>query len=101
MKTWLISLMTVFVMLAAPVQANPEYEKWGAIAVKEAQKRYRADIIDYRHLGRIERTPNESEERFKLWVRNKEGREFGVYVFIRFDPSTDAIHSIRFSESER
>lgn len=45
MKTWLISLMTVFVMLAAPVQANPEYEKWGAIAVKEAQKRYRADIF--------------------------------------------------------
>jgi transcription antitermination factor NusG len=73
----------------------------GAIAVKETQKRYKAEIIDYKHIGRTEISPKKSEEKFKLWLRSKEGNEFRVYVFIHFDPSTEIIQSIRFSETHR
>jgi hypothetical protein len=101
MKILLISLITLFFVSSVSVGAAPEYEKWGVIAVKETQKRYNADILDYKHIGRTNLTPKKSEERFKLWVRNKKGNEFAVYVFIQFDPSTEKIQSIRFSESDR
>jgi len=101
MKKLLISLVTMFVVLTSAAGAEPEYEKWGTLAVKETQKKYEADIIDYKHMGRIELSPKNAEEQFKLWLRNKEGREFGVYVFIRFDPSTEIVHSISFSETDR
>lgn len=99
MKRLLISLLAVFIVSTASVEAEPEYAKWSAVAVKETQKRYKADIIDYKHIGRLEITPKKSEERFKLWLRSKVGNEFGVYVFIQFDPSTDVIYSIRFIEA--
>ncbi|BFH63463.1 DUF3889 domain-containing protein [Paenibacillus azoreducens] len=103
MKRLLIFSVAVFIVIAfnVSVEAEPEYAKWGAIAVNETQKRFKADIIDYKHIGRIELTPKKSEEKFKLWLRNKEGNEFGLYVSIQFDPSTDLIYSIRFSESNQ
>lgn len=88
-------------MSVASVGATPEYVKWGKIAVEETQKRYRADIIDYKHIGRTDLTTQKCEEKFKLWIRNKEGNEFGVYTSIQFDPSTEKIQSIQFSESTR
>jgi transcription antitermination factor NusG len=100
MKVMMICLICLF-FFAVTVEATPEYAKWGAIAVKETQKRYNADIIDYKHIGRTELTPKKSEEKFKLWLRSKEGNEFGVYVLIEFDPSTDIIQKIRFFESDR
>jgi hypothetical protein len=76
--------------------------KWGTIAVKETQKRYDdAEVIDYKHIGRINLTPNSSEEKFKLWLRNREGKEFHVYVFIVFDPMTNVLKTIKFLESNR
>jgi ribosomal protein S6 len=77
------------------------YAKWGAIAVKETLKRYKADIIDYKHIGRTELASNKAVEKFKLWLRSKEGHEFGVYVSITFDPSTEVVQSIQFTESTR
>ncbi|MDQ0192779.1 hypothetical protein J2T20_001128 [Paenibacillus wynnii] len=84
-----------------PVEAVPEYAKWGAIAVKETQMRYNADIIDYKHLGRTKLTPETVEEKFKMWLRRHDGKEFGVYVSIRINVSTDVIQSIRFTETDR
>jgi hypothetical protein len=101
MKRLMIFLIALFIVSTASVGAAPDYAIWGTIAVKETQKRYKADIIDYKHIGRTELTPNKSEEKFKLWLRSKEGKEFGVYVSIQFHPSTEIIQSIRFSESNR
>lgn len=89
------------VFFVVTVGAAPEYAKWGTIAVKETQKRYNADIIDYKHIGRTDLTSKKSEENFKLWLRSKEGNEFGVYVLIHFDPTTDIIQKIRFFEFDR
>jgi hypothetical protein len=97
----LISLLTLLCVSGVTLGAVPEYAKWGSIAVKEAEKRYNADIIDYKHIGRADLTPKKSEEKFKLWLRSKKGDEFGMYVFIQFDPSTNKIQSIRFSESDQ
>jgi hypothetical protein len=101
MKKLLISFLAILIYSTVSVEAMPEYAKWGKIAVEETQKRYNADIIDYKHIGRTELTQKKSEEKFKLWIRSKEGNEFGVFVSIQFDPSTEMIHSIQFSETNR
>ncbi|XEC97260.1 DUF3889 domain-containing protein [Paenibacillus tarimensis] len=80
--------------------AQPDYAKWGRMAVQETAKRYDADIIDYLHVGRQTVSPGVAEETFKLWLR-KDGREFGVYVVIRFETETERVISIRFMETAR
>ena len=99
MKRLMICLIALFITSTVSLEAAPEYAKWGTVAVKETQKRYKADIIDYKHIGRTELTPKKFVEKFKLWLRSKEGKEFGVYVLITFDPSTEVIQSIQFTES--
>ncbi|URN95657.1 MAG: YqzG/YhdC family protein [Candidatus Pristimantibacillus lignocellulolyticus] len=99
MRKLMISLLTLLIMFAVSVEAEPEYAKWGSIAVDATQKRYSADIIDYKYIGRKDLTTYKCEEKFKLWIRNKEGKEFEVYVSIQFDSSTEKIQSIQFSES--
>lgn len=101
MRKFMISLIVLIVVCAVSVEAVPEYAKWGKIAVKETQKRYEAKVIDYEHIGRTELTSNKSEEKFKLWLRREEGKEFGVYIWIQFDPLTEEIQSIRFLETDR
>ena len=86
---------------AAVVAAVPEYARWGALAVKETRARYNAAVVDYKHLGRSALSPVRSEERFKLWLRDRKGKEFGVYVYIQFNPKSNTVHSIRFVESDR
>lgn len=91
-----------FLLPAAAAEAAPAYAKWGNMAVLETQKKYEADIVDYQHIGRHAISPEVAEEQFKLWVRRREsGKEFGVYVNIRFNPVTDTFQSIRFIESNR
>ena len=103
MKKWMISIsiITMLMVSTVTVHADPQYAKWGVIAVKETQKRYSADIIDYKHIGRITVSPVVTEERFKLWIRNREGKEFGVFVYIRFDTSSEKIKQIQFIESNQ
>lgn len=100
MKKLIASLVILFAVSITSVQATPDYAKWGSIAVKEAQKRFNADIIDYKHIGRTDLTPKKSEEKFKLWIRNSKGKKFGIYVLIQFDPSTERIHAIQFTNAE-
>lgn len=101
MRKVVISLLVLLIASTISVGATPDYAKWGALAVKETQKRYQAEIIDYKHLGRTDLTSHKSEEKFKLWLVNKEGKEFGVYVYIEFDPSDDRVQRIHFTETVR
>jgi hypothetical protein len=97
----LILVLALFATFPNSVHADPSYAKWGDLAVKETQQRYGGSIIDYLHIGRTDISPRQSEEKFKLWLRRNDGKEFGVYVFIRFDPVTDRLLSIRFRETVR
>ncbi|WP_251038542.1 DUF3889 domain-containing protein [Paenibacillus albidus] len=105
-KMWIVPLLTMVLGLclgaSMPVSpAAPEYAKWGTVAVKVTQQKYNADILDYKHVGRTDIQPKLAEEKFKLWVRSKTGKEFGVLVSIRFNPATDQIETIKFSETDR
>lgn len=80
---------------------EPAYAKWGKLAVKETKERYpKAQVIDYLHVGRVDKSDNLAEECFKLWLRS-EPREFGVYVTIVFNKHTEKVQTIQFRESPR
>ncbi|MBW5445342.1 DUF3889 domain-containing protein [Cohnella sp. CFH 77786] len=80
-------------------ESPPSYAKWGNLAVLETMKRYGLPIIDYLHVGRTDISASVAEEKFKLWLRRRDGREFGVYVTIRFDPVTERVLSVGFEET--
>ncbi|WP_088043419.1 DUF3889 domain-containing protein [Bacillus sp. EAC] len=82
---------------------EPPYAKWGKIAVEKTKERYPAsDVIDYLHIGRERKTTSISIEKFKLWLRVKDGsREFGVFVNVEFEPSTDRFVGITYQETDR
>lgn len=84
--------------LSPAAAAQPAYAKWGVIAMQQVKARYDADIVDYLHVGRTEVGPGIAEERFKLWLRDR-NREFGVYVTIRFYTATEQIITIRLQET--
>jgi hypothetical protein len=99
--TLLFLVLFLFSSLTVSVGAEPHYAKWGTLAVAETQKKYHANIIDYKYMGRTEIMAKKSEEKFKLWLKSKDGREFGVFVTVQYDPSTDAIQTIQFKESDQ
>ncbi|MCL6443846.1 MAG: YqzG/YhdC family protein [Alicyclobacillus sp.] len=80
---------------------TPAYAKWGELAVAETKKRYpKASVIDYLHVGRQAISPSTTQETFKLWLKGQR-REFGVFVRIQFDTTTERVLSIRFQETDR
>jgi len=101
----ILALMTVVLSLSglstSSATAIPDYAKWGIIAVKETQSKYNVDILDYKHIGRTSLTADQSREQFKLWVRNKDGKQFAVFVNVDFNPSTQQLKKVQFTESDR
>jgi hypothetical protein len=104
---WLCAL--AFIVTAIPsayaypltVQMEPAYAKWGRLAMSETHKKFpRAKIVDYKHVGRQQRSPTVTEETFKLWLR-QDHREWGVYVRITFETPTEKVISVRFQEVKR
>ena len=95
----IFSILLTSYVLAYPVSTQPEYAKWGRLAMTETQKRYpNAEIIDYLHIGRRQISPTIAEERFKLWLRES-SREFGVFVYIQFNTNTEEVKKITFQET--
>ncbi|MDR6725328.1 hypothetical protein J2W91_003827 [Paenibacillus amylolyticus] len=106
MKMLIVTFMSVILSFTGVFATSngatvPDYAKWGIIAVKETQTKYNVDIVDYKHIGRTSLTANQSREQFKLWVRAKDGREFAVYVNVDFNPSTQQLKNVQFTESDR
>lgn len=83
-----------------PASAQPEYAKWGRIAMQRTAERYHQPIVDYLHVGRRQLSPGVAEEKFKLWLRG-DNREFGVFVTIRFETVSDKILAVEFEETTR
>lgn len=98
-----LAAIVLFIYKPFPaVHAQPPYAKWGKIAVQKTKEKYpQADIIDYLHIGRRPKTVNISVEKFKLWLREKNGKEFGVFVDVEFDAKTEKFISISFKETPR
>lgn len=82
-------------------KTTPDYAKWGKVAMEKVKEKYpTADIIDYLHVGR-EVGENSTDERFKLWLRGKNNKEFGVFVTITFDNKTEKIMKIEYKETDK
>lgn len=78
----------------------PSYAKWGKLAMKETKQKYpEQEIIDYLHKGR-HKNGNAMIEQFKFWLRGENG-EFGVFVNIEFDSTTEKVLHITFVETDR
>jgi hypothetical protein len=83
------------------VKPEPNYARWGKLAVSETQKRFpRASVIDYLHVGRQVISPSTTQEMFKFWLKDDK-HEFGVYVRILFNTKTEQILHISFQEAMR
>ncbi|WP_369125260.1 DUF3889 domain-containing protein [Alicyclobacillus fastidiosus] len=54
----------------------------------------------YKHVGRKDLSPTESQETFKLWMRNT-NHEFGLYVYIVFNKTNQKLSGITFKETSR
>lgn len=117
MKKKIVTLgITVLALFTSAVQAiqifpdkhniedpifEPPYAKWGRLAIQETHKKYpTAEIVDYLHIGHQSISATASQETFKLWLKQG-GREFGVYIKIRFDTRTEAVQSVTFEETDR
>ncbi|MFB9329784.1 DUF3889 domain-containing protein [Paenibacillus aurantiacus] len=99
---WAILAVTGLWLVLGIVQpetagAEPPYAKWGRMAVKETFKRYHADIVDYKHVGRQIGSDGVVSETFKLTL-NKDRRQFEVTVQIWFDRQTEQVIRLQFTE---
>ncbi|ASA22549.1 DUF3889 domain-containing protein [Paenibacillus donghaensis] len=102
MRKILLSILILFFAAGATIQAEvPDYAKWGLIAVKETQKKYQAEITDYKPYRQEESQPAPGRGEVQADRQAQERQLFGVYVVIRFDPTTDKQQSIRFLETSR
>lgn len=76
---------------------TPPYAKWGSLAVQKTAEKYpNAKVVDYLHVGR-ETKDKTSIEKFKLWLKSGD-KEFGVFVNIEFNNTTEQIVNMTFKE---
>lgn len=67
--------------------------------MEQTKKTYpQADIVDYLHVGRKNKTPTTAEETFKLLLQEG-NRRWALLVHIEFDKKTERIVGIRFEET--
>jgi len=76
---------------------EPTYATWGALAIEQTKRKYKADVIDYLYMGRTTLSSTLAEEKFKLWLK-KGTQEFGVYATVAYHPLNKQFLSIRFEE---
>ncbi len=106
MYTHLIKKITVSLCLllltlvhSGTASAQPPYAKWGRMAVQETMKKYpQAEIVDYLHVGRINKTATTSEETFKLLLQQG-NRRWAVFVRIEFEKESERVVAVRFEET--
>ncbi|MGG1662751.1 YqzG/YhdC family protein [Brevibacillus sp. NRS-1366] len=87
------------ITFATPTDAQPPYAKWGRIAMQETKQKYpHEQIVDYLHVGRIQKTPTTSEETFKLLLQEGNRRR-ALLVHIEFESRTEKVVRISFEET--
>ncbi|MFC5648936.1 DUF3889 domain-containing protein [Paenibacillus solisilvae] len=91
----LVGLLIGFIPQAAA--AEPDYAKWGRLAMKETVKRYNANIVDYKHVGRSEGANEIASETFRLLL-DKGSHKFEVTVRIWFERKSERVVRIQFTE---
>ncbi|GGG80131.1 DUF3889 domain-containing protein [Paenibacillus radicis (ex Gao et al. 2016)] len=104
MKRIIILLMLALSIIAGSLTMSnqatalePDYAKWGKLAVQETASKYGAEIVDYKYEGRYPDTSEAVEERFKLWVRQG-AKEISVRVSVHVQLRTNTAGKIDFEK---
>ncbi|QOR65500.1 DUF3889 domain-containing protein [Cytobacillus suaedae] len=75
-----------------------EGEKWGELAIKEVQEKYKGVLIkEYQYIWHEEKKDGTGIKRFKFLLRHF-GKEFGVYVTISYDVQSEEVKEIQLME---
>jgi putative cell wall-binding protein len=79
-------------------QQQPDYEKWGRIAVAVVKENYPdSEIIDYKHLGQQNVSVTQSKHTFTIEVKHR-NQTFNVKVVVTYNPRTDRLISVGMEE---
>lgn len=98
-----IAAMTPKHIVSSPVVQEekyipPPYAKWGVMAMQKTMEKYpNAQITDYLHMERVV-GQSTSVEKFKL-ILIENGREFGLFVDLKFTNDTEELINITFTET--
>ncbi|CAG9621766.1 DUF3889 domain-containing protein [Sutcliffiella rhizosphaerae] len=106
MKKWVLSLLSVFIIISgsniavAEIKREVDYEKWGKIAVEVAKENYdQIEISEYKYLGRKNVSETEAIDTFELLA--KEGQKsFQIIVALTFNPQTKQLKSLTIEEKK-
>lgn len=102
----LLSLIMGFMIVmqlapSTPLAANPDYEKYGKIAIAVVQADYPGDdVTDYEYKGRKKLANNQVEDDFVFLVVEN-GKEFNVIVSIQHSLNNKKLLSLKVTEQNR
>ncbi|MFJ7745467.1 DUF3889 domain-containing protein [Peribacillus sp. NPDC097295] len=86
---------------STPLAANPDYEKYGKIAIAVVQADYPGDdVTDYEYKGRKKLANNQVEDDFVFLVVEN-GKEFNVIVTIQHNLKNNKLLSMKVTEQKK
>ena len=84
-------LMSISTVQASSTQTEPDYAKWGKIAIQEVMKKYPgSQETDYEYLGRTALSRTESQDAFDFRV-TANGKKKLVRAYVIFNPQTNKL----------
>jgi hypothetical protein len=77
---------------------QPEYAKWGTIAVDETKQQYPdQELVDYQYEGKVVISDKREQYNFKMTLElNEERKEVRVYVLV--NPKKEELIDVYFDE---
>lgn len=100
-KIFGLILICMFMLQVGTIAAeNPDYKKYGRIAITVVQADYPEDeVTDYEYKGRVKTADGFVEDFFEFLVDEK-GKEFNVTVKIKHNPKDNKFLNMTVEEKE-
>lgn len=95
-------MIITFLLLVIPVNfvlaQQPDYAKWGKIAVEEIKKEYpKYEMVDYLYEGKVVISDEREQYNFKMTLElNEVRKEVRVYALV--NPKKDKLIDVYFDE---
>ncbi|MYL38098.1 DUF3889 domain-containing protein [Halobacillus litoralis] len=80
------------------VFAQPDYAKWGKIAVEETDKNYPDfDLVNYEYQGKVAIADNREQYTF-LFTMDQDGTKKKVRAYVLINPAEDQLIEVQFED---
>ncbi|MCP8618136.1 DUF3889 domain-containing protein [Salirhabdus salicampi] len=100
-KLLLLLSLVVILLPTVTTYAQPEYAKWGKIAVAETKKQYPTHkVTDYAYQGKVVISDERQQYNFRLSVQANEQQKKDVNVYVLVNPKEDKLLDVYFDEIE-